>query len=53
MKNVREEKVLSVAVTGVTPYHRATELRMSFSLADLGPRLRELEIIPDLVQTYA
>ena len=23
------------------------------SLADIGPRLRELEIIPDLVQTYA
>ena len=28
-------------------------IRQARRLADLGPRLRELEIIPDLVQTYA
>ena len=28
-------------------------LRQTRSLADIGPRLRELEIIPDLVQPYA
>ena len=32
---------------------RPPVLRISFRLADLGTRLRELEIIPDLVQTYA
>ena len=37
------------------PAQRAgpAHIRMSRSLAYIGTRLRELEIIPDLVQTYA
>ena len=30
-----------------------SRIRKTRRLADLGPRLRELEVIPDLVQTYA